>query len=90
MLTRYFQLLHHGIQGRPWHSKTSCRKADHATGLAENAQDVIPLYFFQSGSASAFPKLTRAVCSVSLEGLVTTFQRADSRIGAANDPLRDR
>src|ERR1035438_4863687 len=30
------QLLHHGIQGCPWHSETSCRIADHATILPEN------------------------------------------------------
>ena len=48
------QLLHHGVQGRARHLETGGRNADHATGLAENAQDVIPLNFLESGGAGVF------------------------------------
>jgi hypothetical protein len=36
------------------HPETGGRNADHATGLAENAQDVIPLNFLESGGAGVF------------------------------------
>ena len=49
------ELLHHGVQGGPRHAQTSGRGADHAAGLAEDAQDVIPLHFFERGALPPAP-----------------------------------
>src|SRR6202049_2429854 len=48
------QLLHHGVQGRSWHPETGGRRADYATGLPENAQDVIPLHFLKRRTSGGF------------------------------------